>query len=76
MLDPFPVYGTYSEETTWKPWACVWKQNIKVDRREITWKGVEFLHLAHDLDECRAVVYTTMNFLNPYPANVDNRVSS
>jgi hypothetical protein len=28
-----------------------WKDNIRLDLREIGWEGVEWVHLAHDRDQ-------------------------
>jgi hypothetical protein len=36
--------------------------NIKMDLSEIGWKGVDWMHLAQDRDQWRAVVNTVMNF--------------
>jgi hypothetical protein len=33
-----------------------WEDNIKMDLREIGWEGVDWLHLAQDRDQWRAVV--------------------
>jgi len=35
--------------------------NIRMDFREIGWKGVDWLHLAHDRDQLRALVNTVLN---------------
>jgi hypothetical protein len=35
--------------------------NIRKDFREIGWKGVDWLHLAHDRDQLRALVNTVLN---------------
>jgi hypothetical protein len=35
--------------------------NIRMDLREIGWEGVDWIHLAQDRDQWRAVVYTVMN---------------
>jgi hypothetical protein len=34
----------------------MWKGNIKMDVREIGWGGVDWIHLAQDRDQGRAVV--------------------
>jgi hypothetical protein len=39
-----------------------WEDAIKRDLREISWEGVECIHLAQDRDLWRAVVNTVMNF--------------
>jgi hypothetical protein len=42
-----------------------WKEIIKMDRSEIGWEGAEWIHVAQDRDECRAVVNTVMNLRVP-----------
>jgi hypothetical protein len=37
------------------------EDNIKVVLREIIWEGVDWIHLAQDKDQWRAVVSTVMN---------------
>jgi hypothetical protein len=39
----------------------IWEDNIRMDLREIGWEGVDWMHLAQDKGQCRAVVYTVMN---------------
>jgi hypothetical protein len=39
--------------------------NIRMDLRKIVWEGVEWMHLAQDRDQWRAVVNTVMNILVP-----------
>jgi hypothetical protein len=38
-----------------------WKDNIKMDVREIGWEVVDWIHMAQDRDQWRAVVNTVMN---------------
>jgi hypothetical protein len=38
-----------------------WKDNIKMDLREIGWGGVDWIDLARDRDHWRALVNTVMN---------------
>jgi hypothetical protein len=38
-----------------------WMANIKMDLREIGWGGVDWIDLAHDRDQWRALVNTAMN---------------
>jgi hypothetical protein len=38
-----------------------WEGNIRVDLREIGWKGADWISLAQDSDKWRAVVNTVMN---------------
>jgi hypothetical protein len=39
-----------------------WADNIKMDLRGIRWGGMDWIDLAQDRDQCRALVYTVMNF--------------
>jgi len=39
-----------------------------MDLREIVWEGVEWIHLAQDRDQWRAVVNTVMNLRVPKKA--------
>jgi hypothetical protein len=41
------------------------EDNIKVDLRQIGWGGVEWIHLAQNRDQWRALVSTVMNILVP-----------
>jgi hypothetical protein len=41
------------------------EDNIRMDLREIGWKVVEWIHLAQDRDQWRALVNTLMNLLVP-----------
>jgi hypothetical protein len=43
-----------------------WEDSMKMDVREIRWKGVNWIHLAQDRHQWRAVVNTAMNV--PYKA--------
>jgi hypothetical protein len=38
-----------------------WEGNIRMDLREIVWESVDWIHLARDRDQWRAVVNTVMN---------------
>jgi hypothetical protein len=42
-----------------------WVDNIKMDLREIGWDGMDWIDLAHDRDQWRALVNTVMNFRVP-----------
>jgi hypothetical protein len=43
-----------------------WVDNIKMDLREIGWDGVDWIELAQDRDQWRALVNTVMNLKVPY----------
>jgi hypothetical protein len=45
-----------------------WVDNIKMDLREIGWDGVDWVDLAEDRDQLRALVNTVMNLRLPYNA--------
>jgi hypothetical protein len=38
-----------------------WEDNIRMDLRRIEWVGVDWIHLAQDRDQWRAVVNRVMN---------------
>jgi hypothetical protein len=42
-----------------------WEDNIKIDLREVGFRGVDCIHLASDRDRWRAVVNTVMNLRFP-----------
>jgi hypothetical protein len=42
-----------------------WVDNIKLDLREMDWDGVDWIELAQDRDQWRAVVNTVMNLRFP-----------
>jgi hypothetical protein len=41
------------------------EDNIRTDHREIGWEGLEWINLARDTDQWRAVVNTVMNLRVP-----------
>jgi hypothetical protein len=43
----------------------MWVDNIKMDLREIRWDGMEWIDLAEDRDQWRALVNTVMNLRVP-----------
>jgi hypothetical protein len=43
--------------------------NIKMDLREIGWNGVDWIDMAQDRDEWRALVNTVLNLRVPYNAH-------
>jgi hypothetical protein len=42
---------------------CSWNNNIKMDLREIVCEVVDWINLAQNMGQWRAVVYTVINFL-------------
>jgi hypothetical protein len=44
---------------------CGWEDNIEMDFREIGWGDVDWIDLALDRDQCRALVNTVMNLRVP-----------
>jgi hypothetical protein len=44
---------------------CKWENNIRVDIRETGWEVVDWVHLAQDKDQCRALANTVMNLPVP-----------
>jgi hypothetical protein len=42
-----------------------WVDNIKMDLREIGWDGIDWIDLAQNRDQCRALVNTVMNLRVP-----------
>jgi hypothetical protein len=42
-----------------------WVDNIKLDLREIGWDGMDWIDLAQDRDQWRALVNAVMNFRVP-----------
>jgi hypothetical protein len=47
---------------------CRWVDNIKMDFRVIGWDGMDWIDLAQDGDQWRALVNTVMNLRVPYNA--------
>jgi hypothetical protein len=45
--------------------TCKWVDNIKMDLREIGCDGMNWIDLAHDRDQWRALVNTVMNLRVP-----------
>jgi hypothetical protein len=39
--------------------------NIKIDLREIEWYGVDWIYMAEDRDQWRAIVNTVLNLRGP-----------
>jgi hypothetical protein len=44
---------------------CRWVDNIKMDLREIGWDGMDWIAVAQDRDQWRALVKAVMNFRVP-----------
>jgi hypothetical protein len=44
---------------------CRWVDNIKIDIREIGWDGIDWIELAQDRNQWRALVNTVMNLRVP-----------
>jgi hypothetical protein len=42
-----------------------WANNIKIDLREIVWDGMDWIDLAQDRDQWRALVNAVMNLRVP-----------
>jgi hypothetical protein len=42
-----------------------WEDNIIMDLREMGWEGVDWIHLAQDWNQWRAVVNRVINLLFP-----------
>jgi hypothetical protein len=42
-----------------------WEDNVKMDLREIGRGGMDWIDLAHDMDQWRALMNTAMNLLVP-----------
>jgi hypothetical protein len=57
---PFVLHALpISSSLTW------WVDNIKIDLREIGWNGGDWIDLAQDRDQWRALVKAVMNFRVP-----------
>jgi hypothetical protein len=44
---------------------CRWVDNVKMDRREIGWDGVDWIDIAQDRDQWRALVNMVLNLRVP-----------
>jgi hypothetical protein len=44
---------------------CRWEDNIRIDLREIASSGIDWIDLAQDRDQWRALVNTVMNLRVP-----------
>jgi hypothetical protein len=43
-----------------RPWHT-WEDNIRIDLREVEWKGLNWMHVVQDRDQRQAVVNAVMN---------------
>jgi hypothetical protein len=43
-----------------------WEDNIKIEVRVIGWSGMDWIHLAQDKDQWRALVNMVINLQVPY----------
>jgi hypothetical protein len=44
---------------------CRWVDNIKMDLRELVWEGVDWIDMALDRDQWKALVNTVLNLRVP-----------
>jgi hypothetical protein len=59
-----PVRNTEGKRPLGRP-GRRWEDNIRVNHRKIVWDDVDWIHLAEDRDQCRALVHAIMNLLVP-----------
>jgi hypothetical protein len=45
---------------------CRWEDNIRMNLRDMGWKGVDWMHLAQCRDQWQALVNMVMNLSFPY----------
>jgi hypothetical protein len=58
---PGPISHSYlTNDPLGRP-RCRWVNNIKIDLREIGWDGMDWIDLAQDRDQWRALVNKVMN---------------
>jgi len=55
------LYGVSEGKRTLGIHRRKWEDNIRMNLREITWQVVNWIHLAHDGDQWRALPNTEMN---------------
>jgi hypothetical protein len=58
-------YWWESQKRTLERLRRRWEDNIKMDLREIGWNGMDWIDLAQDRDQWRALVNTVMNLWVP-----------
>jgi hypothetical protein len=62
MRNAYQIFGkTEGKRPLGRP-SRRWKDNIRMKLRDIRSEGVNWIHLAQDRDQWRAVVNTVMNF--------------
>jgi hypothetical protein len=44
---------------------CRWVDNMKMNLKERGWNGMDWIDMAHDRDQCRALVNTALNLRVP-----------
>jgi hypothetical protein len=44
---------------------CMWADNIKMDLREIRWNDMDWIDMAQERDQWKALVNTVLNFRIP-----------
>jgi hypothetical protein len=59
------IVGKPEEEGPLERPGCRWEDNNEMDLREIVWGGMDWIHLAQDRDQWRALVNTVMNIRAP-----------
>jgi hypothetical protein len=50
----------------------MWVDNINIDLREIEWGGMEYIRLAQDRDQWRALVNTVMKLFAKFLSSCTN----
>jgi hypothetical protein len=59
------LWESQKERDHWEDQDVGGVDNIKMDLGEIRWDGRDWIELAQDRDQCRAVVNTVMNLRVP-----------
>jgi hypothetical protein len=59
------VVGKYEGKRLLRMYTCRWEDDIRMHLREIGWEVVDWIHLAQDRVQWRAVVNTVMNLRVP-----------
>jgi hypothetical protein len=58
-------WESQKERNHWEDPRLWWVDNIKMDLRDIGWDGVDWIGLAEDRDQWRALVNTVINLRVP-----------